>query len=82
MMSSNEDDNLNDLEGIVFDDENDEELLTMAMDEHERKARQVYPETQQSLQMGAGVALLEGWASFVDAHTITVKTTDGSAVIR
>ena len=32
--------------------------------------------------MGAGVALLEGWASFVDAHTITVKTTDGSAVIR
>jgi hypothetical protein len=47
MMSSDEDDNLNDLEGIVFDDENDEELLTMAMDEHERKARQVYPETQQ-----------------------------------
>ena len=47
MMNSDEDDDLDDLEGIVFDDEDDKELLTMAMDEHERKARQVYPETQQ-----------------------------------
>jgi glutathione reductase (NADPH) len=28
--------------------------------------------------VGAGVALLEGWASFVDAHTIIVKMNDGS----
>ena len=38
MMNSDEDDDLDDLEGIVFDGEDDKELLTMAMDEHKRKA--------------------------------------------